>query len=165
MCFSLVSIWGSRKVKCHNCQRTCLDPGAQRKQTFLCKVLLEHCSIWYRAAEAESVFYSAGSRGWLVWGAGRALTHARHSRWRRASSMEVFGDLTHWSVGLGWVVCGTVSYAMILDAMRSLVLSSLSGPPNVFFHWNTIKQGLPACTQQWQRSVSFFRAWKQGLSL
>lgn len=42
--------------------------------------------------------------------------------------MEVFGDLLRWSVqplaGLGWVVCGTVSYAMVLDAMRSLVLSS-----------------------------------------
>lgn len=52
--------------------------------------------------------------------------------------MEVFGDLLRWSVqplvGLGWVVRGTVSYAMVLDAMRSLVLSSLSGPPNIFFH-------------------------------
>lgn len=35
-------------------------------------------------------------------------------------------------MGLGWVVCGTVSYGMILDAMRSLVLSSLVYI-NVFF--------------------------------
>lgn len=42
--------------------------------------------------------------------------------------MDVFGDLLRWSVqplvGLGWVVRGTVSYAMVLDDMRSLVLSS-----------------------------------------
>lgn len=90
MCFSPVSIWGSRKVKCHDCQRTCLDPRAQNKQTFLCKVPLEHCSIWYRKAEAES--------GFTVLEAGVGPCGEQSVLWHMPDTLTLEEGLTHGSL-------------------------------------------------------------------
>lgn len=59
-----------------------------------------------------------------MWGAGRALTHARHSHagggphpWKFWGFDALECTAT---CGLGWVACGTVSSAMILGAIEAL---------------------------------------------